>query len=182
VSSSSSDALFRLGSALAASGALHLGAGMALEALPWDADGVPEHRSIREAPPLRVDFRVAQAAAPAPGQSRESKPAAQPTERYYLARELDVRPAPREPIEPVYPNDAYLKDIPGRVVVRLFISESGKVEKVLILHAEPPGYFEGAVQQAFRAARFTPAMKHGRPVKAQVVLEVRYDAPLRTAQ
>jgi hypothetical protein len=38
------------------------------------------------------------------------------------------------------------------------------------------------VQQAFRAARFTPAMKHGRPVKAQVVLEVRYDAPLRTAQ
>src|SRR5688572_25309554 len=116
VSSSSSDALFRLGSALAASGALHLGAGMALEALPWDADGVPEHRSIREAPPLRVDFRVAQAAAPAPGQSRESKPAAQPTERYYLARELDVRPAPREPIEPVYPNDAYLKDIPGRVV------------------------------------------------------------------
>ena len=68
------------------------------------------------------------------------------------------------------------------MVVRLFISESGKVEKALILHAEPPGYFEGAVQQAFRAARFTPAMKHGRPVKAQVVLEVRYDAPLRTAQ
>jgi protein TonB len=182
VSSSSSEALIRLGSALAASGALHLGAGLAVEALPWDADGVAEHRPAKEAPPLRVDFRVAQPAAAAPSESRESKPAAPRTERYHLARELDVRPAPREPIEPVYPNDAFLKDIPGRVVVRLFISESGQVEKALIVHAEPPGYFEEAVQQAFRAAHFTPAMKYGRPVKAQVVLEVRYDAPLRAAQ
>lgn len=182
MSCSSSNALIRLGSALAASGALHLGAGLAVEALPWDADGVADHRPVEEMPPLRVDFRVAQAAAPAPSQTRASKPAAQPTERYYLARELDVRPAPRTPVEPVYPNDAFLKDIPGRVVVRLFISASGKVEKALILQAEPPGYFEEAVQQAFRAARFTPAMKHGRPVKAQVVLEVRYDAPLRAAQ
>ena len=182
MSSSSSDALIRLGSALAASGALHLGAGLAVEALPWGADSIAAHRPVRETPPLRVNFRVAQATAAAPSQSRESKPAAQPAERYHLARELDVRPAPREPIEPVYPNDAFLKDIPGRVVVRLFISESGQVEKALILHAEPPGYFEEAVQQAFRAARFTPAMKHGRPVKAQVVLEVRYEAPLRTAQ
>jgi protein TonB len=182
VSSSSSDALIRLGSALAASGALHLGAGLAVEALPWDANGVAEQRSVRETPALRVDFRVVQAAAAGPSQSPEIKPAAPRPERYHLARELDVRPAPRAPIEPVYPNDAFLKDIPGRVVVRLFISESGAVEKALILHAEPPGYFEEAVQRAFRAARFTPAMKHGRPVKAQVVLEVRYDAPLRAAQ
>jgi len=68
-------------------------------------------------------------------------------------------------------------------VVRLFISESGAVDKALIVHAEPAGYFEEAVQQAFRAARFAPAMKNGRAVKAEVVLEVRYDSPRRlTAQ
>jgi TonB family protein len=153
-----------------------------VDAFPWDANGTRDHRAFREAASLHVDLRVAQGAPSAQKQRNETKPQPEPADRYYLARELDLRPRPLKPVEPVYPNDAFLKNIPGRVVVRLFISESGEVEKTLILHAEPPGYFERAVEQAFHAARFTPAMKHGLPVKAQVVLEVRYDAPLRTTQ
>jgi protein TonB len=182
VSSSSSEALLRLGSALAASSALHVAAALGIDALPWDVSGAAERPPAREAPRLQVELRVAQGAAAPARPKLDRAPAAQPPGRYYLARELDVRPAPRDPVEPVYPNDAYLRDIAGRVVVRLYIAESGAVEKAVIVHAEPPGYFEEAVQQAFRAARFTPAMKHGRPVKAQVVLEVRYDSPRRLAQ
>lgn len=175
MSSSWSNALGRLGFALAASAALHLAVGVAIEALPWRA---PAGGATRAAP-APVDVRIVQAsAAPrAPARSTGEAPRAA-AERYYLASELDARPAPREPVEPVYPNDAFLCDIAGRVIVRLFITESGEVEKALVVHAEPAGYFEQAVEQAFRAARFTPAMKHGRAVKAQMVVEVRYDSPL----
>lgn len=182
MSSSSSEALLRFGSALAASGALHLAAALGIDALPWDSSGGARGLPAQAAPALQVDLRVTQAAAAPAPQKRSRPPAPEAAGRYYVARELDVRPAPRSPVEPAYPNDAYLRDISGRVLVRLYIGESGAVEKAVIVQAEPPGYFEEAVQQAFRAARFTPAMKHGRPVKAQVVLEVRYDSPHRLTQ
>lgn len=177
MSSSWSNALGRLGFALTASAALHLAVGVAIEALPWQA---PRGDGARPAP-ARIDVRIVQqapAAARAPARSSKGEAPRAAGERYYLASELDARPAPREPVEPVYPNDAFLRDIAGRVIVRLFITESGEVEKALVVHAEPAGYFEQAVEQAFRAARFTPAMKHGRAVKAQMVVEVRYDSPL----
>ncbi len=40
-----------------------------------------------------------------------------------------------------------------------------------------PGYFEAAAEKAFRAARFTPGMKHGRPVRVQMLIEVAFDSP-----
>ena len=183
MSFSSSDALIRLGSALAVSGALHLGAAIAIDWLPWSARGATQGPQAGMGPRLQVDLRVAEGPASPAIPVPQGRRAPQPPSRYYLARELDVRPAPRSHIEPAYPNDAFLRDVSGRVVVRLFISEAGAVDKVLILLAEPAGYFEEAVQQAFRAARFAPAMKNGRAVKAEVVLEVRYDSPRRlTAQ
>lgn len=182
MSSSSSEALLRLGGALAASGALHVAAAVGIDALPWAASGVAEDPAARAAPSLQVQLRLAEPAAASARSRRHRYPRPESAGRYYAARELDVRPAPREPVEPVYPNDAFLRDVSGRVVVRLYLAESGAVEKALIVQAEPPGYFEEAVQQAFRAARFTPAMKHGRPVKAQVVLEVRYESPHRLSE
>jgi protein TonB len=182
VSSSSSEALLRFGSALAASGALHVAAVLGIDALPWAVSDPAPGLPAQAAPALQVDLRVAQAASASAPHKRSRTPLPEASGRYYLARELDARPAPRNPVEPAYPNDAYLRDISGRVLVRLYIAESGAVEKAVIVQAEPPGYFEEAVQQAFRAARFTPAMKHGRPVKAQMVLEVRYDSPRRLTQ
>lgn len=184
MSSSSSDALLRLGSALAASGALHLGAALAFDALPWDVPGGPAQAAQeRGVGRLQAELRLRQGPASTEVPARPAQREAQRPSRYYLARELDVRPAPLSHIEPAYPNDAFLRDIAGRVVVRLYVSESGAVDKVLVVHAEPPGYFEEAVQQAFRAARFVPAMKAGKAVKAELVLEVRYDSPRRlTAQ
>ncbi len=180
MSSSSSEGLFRLGGALAASGALHLGAALALDALPWNARGGPAQAAQERGvgwlqAELRPDQGPVSRQPPAPPARRDGER----PRRYYLARELDLRPAPRSHIEPAYPNDAFLRDISGRVVVRLYVSESGAVDKVLVVHAEPPGYFEDAVQQAFRAARFAPAMKAGKAVKAELVLEVRYDSPRR---
>ena len=107
-----------------------------------------------------------------------AEPAGKPAPtRYYPARELDVRPGIRTHVEPEYPEAAARRSLSGKVVIRLYIDEKGAVERVKTLRAEPPGYFERSAESAFRAARFTPAMKNGRPVKAQMTIEVHFDSP-----
>jgi protein TonB len=112
-----------------------------------------------------------------PSASGEPPAAAAPPAHYFLARELDARPVALAPIDPAYPNDAYLHNIPGSVVVRLHLSETGEVERADIVRANPPGYFEDAVKQAFMKARFSPGMRAGKPVRVQMTVEVRYDGP-----
>jgi protein TonB len=100
-----------------------------------------------------------------------------PGQRYYRTRDLDVRPGIMTRVDPVYPDAAARRFLTGKVVIRLFIDEAGAVERVVTVKAEPPGYFEQSAERAFRAARFTPGMKNGRPVKVQMLLEVRFDSP-----
>lgn len=99
-----------------------------------------------------------------------------PRPHYFLTRELDVRPGIMTRTEPEYPEAAARRFLSGRVVVRLYIGEDGGVEKVDVVSAEPPGYFEDATVRAFLASRFSPGMKHGRPVRVQMTLEVNYDS------
>ncbi|OGA10982.1 MAG: hypothetical protein A3D95_11735 [Betaproteobacteria bacterium RIFCSPHIGHO2_12_FULL_69_13] len=188
MSSSWNEALARLGGAFAVSLGLHLSAALALEALPWAAPGAARGVPERGAARLQAAIRYAPPpAAQTPAQARQASTSEAPRERpgapapYFASRDLDVRPTVIGRVDPPYPNDAYLREIAGRVVVRLYLSETGAVEKAVTLAAEPPGYFEEAVEQAFLAARFTPGMKAGRPVKVQLVLEVRYDSPQPTA-
>lgn len=93
------------------------------------------------------------------------------TKRYYRTRELDVVPGIKTRVEPEYPD---LARTSGKVTIRLFIDEHGTVEHVAILRAEPAGLFEASAQRAFLAARFTPGMKAGVPVKTQLTLQVDY--------
>lgn len=80
-------------------------------------------------------------------------------------------------VEPEYPESAARRFLAGKVVIRLFIDESGKVERVVTLSADPPGHFERPAEEAFRAARFSPGMKDGRAVKVQITLEVNFEHP-----
>lgn len=108
---------------------------------------------------------------PAPG-AHSGKPAI--TKHYYRTSELDVKPGIMVHVEPRYPVLAAQGAVEGRVVAQLFLREDGTVEQVSILRAEPPGYFEYSVEQAFSAARFTPGMKDGQAVKVQMALEVSF--------
>ena len=194
----------RLAAALGASLALHACLIVALDALPWGMRwgefGIVEPGGARA---LRVALHplAAEAAAPAapaaPAASAQPQaeaprarspdaaagPARQrafsplPAARHYTTRELDVRPGILVRVEPEYPEAAARRFLSGRVVARLLIDESGAVEKVLIVSAEPPGYFEASAHQAFLAARFTPGMKDGRPVRVQMLLEISFDSP-----
>lgn len=115
---------------------------------------------------------VRNAAAPSPsGSERQTIPG----RRYYPVRELDVRPGIKTHTEPEYPESAVQGALSGKVVIRLYIDESGTVERITVLRADPPGIFERSAERAFAQARFTPGMKDGRPVPVQMTLEVEFE-------
>ena len=66
---------------------------------------------------------------------------------------------------PRYPNAAVRRNIVSAVVVVHFrVNQSGRVDAVKVIRAEPRGYFEGAVKAALLEARFSPALRRHRPV------------------
>lgn len=91
---------------------------------------------------------------------------------YYTAKEVDVHPQALRPIMPVYPQSAADKDIQGWVLLRIKLSETGKVEEVTVADANPPGVFDQAAVEAFTKGGFAPAQKAGRAVKSLVEIKV----------
>jgi protein TonB len=113
------------------------------------------------------------AAAPAPAAAMPStaETALPAAPDYAFGVRLDPGPRPLDDIEPVYP-DVYLRE--GTVVLRLLISETGHVDNVAVIRAEPRGVFEQAALEAFGKARFAPGLAAGTPVKSQITVEVRF--------
>ncbi len=117
------------------------------------------------------EARTAQAAATAESAAPQS------STHYYRSAELDVRPGIKTHVEPAYPEAAARRHLSGKVVIRLYINETGTVDPVETLRADPAGVFDRSAEQAFRAARFSPGMKNKRPVKTQMTIEVSFDSP-----
>lgn len=63
-----------------------------------------------------------------------------------------------------YPGTAEDRGIEGYVMLKLHVSSSGRVEKVWVTKAEPPGIFEAAAEKAVRQYQFSPARFKGQPV------------------
>ncbi len=94
---------------------------------------------------------------------------------YYRAREVDVHPRALRAIEPDYPAEADRNKQSGTVRLQLKVEADGRVSDVEVMGSTPPGAFDESSIQAFRNARFEPAQKAGRPVRALVMIEVQYD-------
>jgi protein TonB len=94
---------------------------------------------------------------------------------YYSVRDLDVQPRALREIVPEYPYDADRQHLSGKVSVQLKLEADGRVGDLEIVSATPPGVFEASALEALRTARFAPAQKNGRPVRAQVVITIEYD-------
>jgi TonB family protein len=183
----------RLAAALAASLAVHAVLAAAVDTLPLGSrmgafsptrpDRAPLRavlRGLEQMPSRAADAQAgAQAGARQQADSGGAASASPgvPAPHYYLARELDVRPGIARPVEPEYPERAAWRNLSGTVALRLYIGATGEVDKVDVVRAEPAGYFEGAAARAFGAARFTPGMKNGRAVRAQILVEVAFESP-----
>jgi protein TonB len=94
---------------------------------------------------------------------------------FYPARELDVPPRALRAILPEYPPEADRQRLSGRVRLEIRLEADGRVSDVEIVDADRPGTFDDSALKAFRAARFAPAQKDGRPVRARLLIEVVYD-------
>ena len=101
---------------------------------------------------------------------------------YYSARDVDVLPHALREIVPDYPQDADLQRISGTVRLKLKLEADGRVVDAEVVSSVPPGVFDDAAIKAFRAGRFAPAMKNGRPVRSQILIEVAFDWEGRSPQ
>ena len=70
-------------------------------------------------------------------------------------------------VEPQYPRRAQERGIEGFVIVELTVNEDGTVppESILILEAEPKGYFERAATKAATRFKYKPKVVNGKPQK-----------------
>lgn len=69
---------------------------------------------------------------------------------------------------PAYPKAALNAGIEGVVQARVLLDAQGRVERVRILSAKPPGVFDSATEAALRRWIFEPATTRGRPTRAWV--------------
>lgn len=136
-------------------------------------------------PPPAVPLPMAPAAPAVAKTEQASSPAAAPAPAaaltssvdltYYNARDLDVQPHALRVIRPDYPAEADRQRVSGTLRLQLKLEADGRVSDIEVVSATPPGVFEDSAIKAFRDARFAPAQKNGRPVRALVVIEVVYD-------
>lgn len=92
--------------------------------------------------------------------------------RYYRGRELDRRPEALNEVDITYPEEAVRARMQGSMRLDLFISEEGKLDKAVILAADPPAIFDQAVLEAVRALAFSPGVLDGRKVRSVKTIDI----------
>ncbi len=113
----------------------------------------------------------APAAAPRTGAEREGAPDL----NWYAGRDLDVLPRPLGSIDPVFPLNAQLRGVSGKVTLSLSIDPAGRLVDVSVVRADPPGFFEESALAAFRAASYAPGIKGGRAVHSRIQTVVVFE-------
>lgn len=107
-----------------------------------------------------------------PAARSQAEPGLPPAPAYLSGGRLDPGPRPLQDVEPAFPDEAGLQH--GIVVLRLLINEFGVVDQAAVVRSVPKGLFEKSAVEAFAAARFSPGMLLGLPVKSQVTIEVEF--------
>lgn len=92
--------------------------------------------------------------------------------RYFPARELTVRPRVTVDVRP----DIRITGVPSQtVILRLFINESGDIDRVVTEQSFLPEELAGQINDAFAKLKFQPGTIGDTPVKSQMKIEVRLD-------
>ena len=135
----------------------------------------PAVETPHDVPPPAVPAAAVSAPSAAPAPAPPATLTSSVDLTYYNARDLDVQPHALRIIRPDYPIAADRQKVSGTLRLQLKLEADGRVSDIDVVSANPPGLFEESAIKAFRDARFVPAQKNGRPVRALVVIEVVYD-------
>lgn len=119
-------------------------------------------------------LRPAAANTPAP-LSGNSNPAGDGSVHYFKTSELDRRPFPLTRIEVPPPESA--EALAGSVMIRLRISERGRVEDAKIVMGTGIAEFEAAALREFSQAQFYPGYRSNLPVRSEMLIEVTLRPP-----
>jgi len=94
---------------------------------------------------------------------------------YFKTSELDRRPFPLSRIEIPSPESTATEA--GSVMIRLRISESGRVEDAKIVMGTGFAEFEAAALREFSRAKFHPGYRGNLPVRSEMLIEVTLRPP-----
>jgi len=97
------------------------------------------------------------------------------TAYYFKSTELDRRPFPLTRIEVPPPESA--EALAGSVILRLRISERGRVEDAKIMMGTGIAEFEAAALREFSQARFHPGYRDKLAVRSEMLIEVTLRPP-----
>jgi hypothetical protein len=92
--------------------------------------------------------------------------------RYFTAKELDILAVPFTPMSFDRLGFALDKMSERRLRLRVFINEAGTVDEVRLEKRIGIPAMEDEVRREFLNARFVPAVRHGRVVKSQKLVEI----------
>ena len=96
------------------------------------------------------------------------------------AQRLEEPPVVINPESPItHPAALYARGIEGRVVLRLFVDQTGRLTAESTSVAESSGYpaLDSAALAGVGQLRFAPALRNGTPVAAQFLLPVDFRHP-----
>ena len=79
-----------------------------------------------------------------------------------------------DPGAPVYPAEAVQRKLESCVLAAVYVSATGEVEKVAILHSDIPGVFDASVIEAQTAAHYLPARIGSGTVESRVLAVVGF--------
>ena len=96
------------------------------------------------------------------------------TPEWFTPDQVEHRPRVLKPVTPVYPFQATVSGIEGRVVLRFIVDENGEVQNPVVIKAEPEGVFEEAALAAIAKYKFIPATIGKRKVKCIAVMPVGF--------
>ena len=68
-------------------------------------------------------------------------------------------------VQPIYPRRAQERGISGHVLLEFTVTELGTVEDVVVIEAEPKGYFERAAVRAARKFKYKPKVINNEAIR-----------------
>lgn len=125
--------------------------------------------------PIATSVPVSAITEPVPAPAPALESALPEGEYYYHYYEVDTKSdfvdsTPLESLEKIISFNFEVK-----IKARVLINETGRVDSVAVLEAEPTILYNEAAINALLQSRFSPAEINGRKVKSQKILEIIFD-------
>lgn len=95
-------------------------------------------------------------------------------DRYFSAREVDIRAEPVMDLIPPEANQSTGHQSAGRLQLRLLIDEFGSVTSIEIMASVPPGFVEESVPAFIKGVLFNPARINSLAVKSEKIIVIDY--------